>query len=84
MAPLPIQGSSVMALQHPCRRCLHGSNDPWVPAKTCLKLPVPEHPLTGISVVVTRGGGHVGFHDTRLNWHIRATLAWCDAVAAAG
>ena len=63
---------------------LHGSNDPWVPAKTCLKLPVPEHPLTGISVVVTRGGGHVGFHDTRLNWHIRATLAWCDAVAAAG
>ena len=55
-----------------------------MPAKTCLKLPVPEHPLTGISVVVTRGGGHVGFHDTRLNWHIRATLAWCDAVAAAG
>ena len=63
---------------------LHGSNDPWVPAKTCLKLPVPEHPLTGISVVVTRGGGHVGFHDNRLNWHIRATLAWRDAVTAAG
>ena len=63
---------------------LHGSNDPWVPAKTCLKLPVPEHPLSGISVVVTRGGGHVGFHDNRLNWHIRATLAWCDAVTAAG
>ena len=44
----------------------------------------PKDPLTGISVVVTRGGGHVGFHDSRLNWHIRATLAWCDAVAEAG
>jgi predicted alpha/beta-fold hydrolase len=30
--------------------------------------------------VVTRGGGHVGFHDRRLNWHIRATLAWYDAI----
>ena len=63
---------------------LHGSNDPWVPAKTCLKLPVPDDPLAGTSVVVTRGGGHVGFHDSALNWHIRATLAWCDAVAARG
>ena len=63
---------------------LHGSNDPWVPAKTCLKLPVPDDPLAGTSVVVTRGGGHVGFHDSALNWHIRATLAWCDAVVARG
>ena len=63
---------------------LHGSNDPWVPAKTCLKLPVPQDPLAGLSVVVTRGGGHVGFHDHDLNWHIRATIAWCDAVAAQG
>ena len=59
---------------------LHGSNDPWVPAKQCLALPAPRDPLSGLSVVVTRGGGHVGFHDDRLNWHIRATLAWCDAV----
>ena len=63
---------------------LHGSNDPWVPSKTCLKLPVPADPLAGVSVVVTRGGGHVGFHDSQLNWHIRATVAWCDAVAARG
>ena len=63
---------------------LHGSNDPWVPAKTCLKLPVPQDSLAGLSVVVTRGGGHVGFHDSDLNWHIRATIAWCDAVAARG
>ncbi|MEC7210752.1 MAG: alpha/beta fold hydrolase [Pseudomonadota bacterium] len=63
---------------------LHGSNDPWVPSKTCLKLPVADDPLAGVSVVVTRGGGHVGFHDSQLNWHIRATVAWCDAVAARG
>ena len=62
---------------------LQGSNDPWVPVPPCLSQPVPRDPLTGISVVVTRGGGHVGFHDSRLNWHIRATLAWCDAVAEA-
>ena len=62
---------------------LQGSNDPWVPVLPCLSQPVPRDPLTGISVVVTRGGGHVGFHDSRLNWHIRATLAWCNAVAKA-
>ena len=60
---------------------LQGSNDPWVPAAQCLALPRPADPLSGLSVVVTRGGGHVGFHDKGLNWHIRATLAWCDAVA---
>jgi len=59
---------------------LQGSNDPWVPVPPCLSQPVPRDPLTGISVVVTRGGGHVGFHDSRLNWHIRATLA--DGTAA--
>jgi predicted alpha/beta-fold hydrolase len=34
-----------------------------------------------VQVVVTRGGGHVGFHDRLLNWHIRATLSWCTALA---
>ena len=63
---------------------LQGSNDPWVPAAQCLALPVPADPLSGLSVVVTRGGGHVGFHDDRLNWQNRATLAWCDAISARG
>lgn len=58
---------------------LQGSNDPWVPA-SCLDLPVPQDPYNGTSVVVTRGGGHVGFHDRGLNWHIRATIAWCNAM----
>ena len=63
---------------------LQGSNDPWVPSQPALDQPLAKGaPGSGVQVVVTRGGGHVGFHDSRLNWHIRATLAWCDAVAAA-
>ena len=57
-----------------------GSNDPWVPSGPALALPEPEDPRRGTGVVVTRGGGHVGFHDRRRNWHIRATLAWCEAM----
>jgi predicted alpha/beta-fold hydrolase len=69
---------------------LQGSNDPWVPVAPCLARPAPTRPAptgpdptgprAGASIVVTRGGGHVGFHDRQLNWHIRATLAWCDAI----
>ena len=59
---------------------LQGSNDPWVPSGPALALPEPEDPRRGTGVVVTRGGGHVGFHDRRRNWHIRATLAWCEAM----
>ena len=59
---------------------LQGSNDPWVPCGPALALPEPTDPRRGTGVVVTRGGGHVGFHDRRRNWHIRATLAWCEAM----
>jgi len=59
---------------------LQGSNDPWVPVTPCLARPIPHHQGAGPAIVVTKGGGHVGFHDGKLNWHIRATLAWCDAI----
>jgi len=59
---------------------LQASNDPWVPVAPCLARPVPATRGSGTAIVVTRGGGHVGFHDRQLNWHIRATLAWCDAM----
>ena len=69
---------------------LQGSNDPWVPVAPCLARPAPTRPAptgpdptgprVGASIVVTRGGGHVGFHDRQLNWHIRATLAWCSTI----
>jgi predicted alpha/beta-fold hydrolase len=70
---------------------LQGSNDPWIPDQPALAQPVfsgPVAPQDGsavaggnVQVVVTRGGGHVGFHDRLLNWHIRATLSWCTALA---
>ena len=61
---------------------LQGSNDPWVPSQPALDQPLAKGaPGSGVQVVVTRGGGHVGFHDRQLNWHIRATLAWCGALA---
>ncbi|MEL0303998.1 MAG: alpha/beta fold hydrolase [Rhodobiaceae bacterium] len=63
---------------------LHGSNDPWVPVAPCLAQPGPRTGGSGAAIVVTRGGGHVGFHDRQLNWHIRATLAWCDAMRTRG
>lgn len=60
---------------------LHGSNDPWVPAGPALDQPLIDKNgasnSPGAQIVVTKGGGHVGFHDQALNWHIRATLAWC-------
>ena len=64
---------------------LQGSNDPWVPSQSALDQPRPAGPPEqgGVQVVVTRGGGHVGFHDRQLNWHIRATIAWCGALADA-
>ena len=72
---------------------LQGSNDPWVPSQPALDQPRPANPpaqvnlqadpKAGVQVVVTRGGGHVGFHDRQLNWHIRATIAWCGALADA-
>ena len=70
---------------------LQGSNDPWIPDQPALDQPVPAGPADlkdngaargDVQVVVTRGGGHVGFHDRQLNWHIRATLSWCSALAA--
>ncbi len=57
---------------------LQSSNDPWIPAGPALH---PPQRRGGASIVVTKGGGHVGFHDAGRNWHIRATLAWADHLA---
>ena len=76
---------------------LQGSNDPWVPSQPALDQPRRASPpeqadvhsdvqagiQAGVQVVVTRGGGHVGFHDRQLNWHVRATIAWCGTLADA-
>ena len=45
---------------------LHADDDPWVPPPSIAERP----PLR---VIVTRGGGHVGFHGTgsRMPWYVR-------------
>ena len=55
---------------------IQSTNDPWVSAAPCLAQP------TGIelpTIVVTTGGGHVGFNDRNGSWYIRATLAWINS-----
>ena len=55
---------------------IQSMNDPWVPAGPCLAQPA------GIglpTIVVTKGGGHVGFNDGNGSWYIRTTLAWMAA-----
>ena len=46
---------------------IHADDDPWVPPPSVVERP-PLH------VVVTRGGGHVGFHGTgsRMPWYVGA------------
>ena len=55
---------------------IQSTNDPWVPVEPCLAQP-REAGLP--SIVVTKGGGHVGFHDRKGSWYIRATLVWIAA-----
>ena len=55
---------------------IQASNDPWIPAEPCLAQPLHTNDT---AIIVTKGGGHVGFHDSALNWHVRATIAWMAA-----
>ena len=57
---------------------LQSSNDPWIPAGPALAQPQLGHQR---DIVVTKGGGHVGFHDAQRNWHIRASIAWMNSTA---
>lgn len=51
---------------------IQSSNDPWIPTAPALAQPTDSLP----QIVITKGGGHVGFHDSTKNWYIRASLAW--------
>ena len=46
---------------------IHASDDPWVPPPSVVESP-------SLHVVVTRGGGHVGFHGrgSRIPWYVGA------------
>lgn len=51
---------------------IHGDNDPWIPVDAYLDL--PETPK--LDVMVSRGGGHVGFHDRQGVWSNRVIFQW--------
>jgi len=62
---------------------LHADNDPWIPVAPYSKAACLGNPA--LTVAVTRGGGHVGFHGPRAaaggSWHDAAIAAF---FAAAG
>ena len=91
-APIPVlllQGSNDPGV--PSQPALDQPRPASPPEQTDLQADLQADPQAGVQagiqagvqVVVTRGGGHVGFHDRQLNWHIRATIAWCGALADA-
>ena len=56
------------------------SNDPWIPGASYFAHEwQPDGPLT---VAITPGGGHVGFHATKnsMPWHNRAIGAFIDSL----
>lgn len=55
---------------------IQSTNDPWVPDEPCIAQPYGKNLP---SIVVTKGGGHVGFHDHHGSWYIRATVDWIAA-----
>ena len=67
-------GSTHQKLDHPQRPLLliHGDNDSLVGDGALRALP----PMENRSVLISRGGGHVGFHDDQGPWLPRVILAW--------
>jgi predicted alpha/beta-fold hydrolase len=65
-------------LEHPSIPILliHADNDPWIPVGAYLTLNSSET----LDILVSRGGGHVGFHDRKGVWSNRAAFAWFDSV----
>ena len=53
---------------------VHADDDPWVPPPAAAGNPQ-------LRVVVTRGGGHVGFHGagSRMPWHVHAVAHFVEA-----
>ena len=53
---------------------VHADDDPWVPPPEAAGNPQ-------LRVVVTRGGGHVGFHGagSRMPWHVHAAAHFVEA-----
>jgi predicted alpha/beta-fold hydrolase len=53
---------------------VHADDDPWIPVEIYRRYSVRQ--ADGIRFVITRGGGHVGFHGRTGRWHDAAVRAF--------
>ena len=53
---------------------IHADNDPWIPVEAYRGLIPSAH----LDIALSRGGGHVGFHDRLGVWSNRTVFAWID------
>lgn len=60
---------------------IHALDDPWIPEVAYRT--VDWSASKPVRLVLTRSGGHVGFHDaaSKIPWHDRAIVAFVEAIA---
>ncbi|MCE2517596.1 MAG: alpha/beta fold hydrolase [Alphaproteobacteria bacterium] len=59
---------------------IHADNDPWIPVDAYLGLPRHDQ----LDVMISRGGGHVGFHDGDGVWSNRVIFTWLERFIRTG
>jgi predicted alpha/beta-fold hydrolase len=78
------RNSSIDALATIRHRTLviHAFDDPWIPAESYRRVDWEANPM--VSAVLTRQGGHIGFHghDSRVPWHDRVVGAFFSSLMA--
>jgi len=59
---------------------LFARDDPWIPAKPYED--ARRHLRPNMEMVLSQGGGHVGFHGkgSPVPWHDQTIAAWLDAI----
>ncbi len=58
---------------------IHAQDDPWVPAAAYLDYDWRANPR--LTALISRGGGHCGFHDRGGTWHDRAMAVFFEQAA---
>jgi uncharacterized protein len=56
---------------------VHASDDPWIPVGVYRRYQATTPP--NVSIALTSGGGHVGFHGRNGRWHDEAALGFFGA-----
>ena len=61
---------------------IHAFDDPWIPAEPYRRVDWDANP--SVSAVLTRKGGHIGFHgsDSNVPWHDRVLGAYFSTIEA--